>query len=82
MVIKGRDVFLEDLSLDGALLIDAVDEAKVSWDMLIKTMDLKSANRQKACLWQNLTCSLLFFLNGVKLSATSFKPCEHISLHV
>ncbi|XP_040996824.1 UDP-sugar pyrophosphorylase-like [Juglans microcarpa x Juglans regia] len=29
MVIKGRDVFLEDLSLDGALLIDAVDDAKV-----------------------------------------------------
>ncbi|KAG2665873.1 hypothetical protein I3760_15G029200 [Carya illinoinensis] len=29
MVIKGRDVILEDLSLDGALLIDAVDDAKV-----------------------------------------------------
>ena len=30
MVIKGRNVFLEDLSLDGALLIDAVDDAEVS----------------------------------------------------
>jgi len=29
MVIKGRNVFLEDLSLDGALLIDAVDDAEV-----------------------------------------------------
>lgn len=30
MVIRGRNVFLEDLSLDGALLIDAVDDAEVS----------------------------------------------------
>ncbi|KAK7861214.1 udp-sugar pyrophosphorylase 1 [Quercus suber] len=29
MVIKGRNVFLEDLSVDGALLIDAVDDAEV-----------------------------------------------------
>ncbi|KAG2663295.1 hypothetical protein I3760_16G022100 [Carya illinoinensis] len=29
MVIKGRNVFLEDLSLDGALLIDAVEDAEV-----------------------------------------------------
>lgn len=49
MVIKGRDVFLEDLSLDGALLIDAVDDAKVSQDKLIKKMDLKTVNRHTAC---------------------------------
>ncbi|XP_015885782.1 UDP-sugar pyrophosphorylase [Ziziphus jujuba] len=29
MVIKGRNVFVEDLSLDGALLIDAIDHAEV-----------------------------------------------------
>ncbi|XP_065619985.1 UDP-sugar pyrophosphorylase 1-like [Quercus suber] len=29
MVIKGCNVFLEDLSLDGALLIDAIDDAEV-----------------------------------------------------
>lgn len=29
MVIKGRNVFLEDLSLDGALIIDSVDDAEV-----------------------------------------------------
>ncbi|GMH00922.1 hypothetical protein Nepgr_002761 [Nepenthes gracilis] len=29
MVIKGRNVFLEDLSLDGALLVNSVDEAEV-----------------------------------------------------
>lgn len=30
MVIKGRNVVLEDLSLDGALIIDSVDDAEVS----------------------------------------------------
>ncbi|CAK9138492.1 unnamed protein product [Ilex paraguariensis] len=29
MVIKGRNIFLEDLSLDGALVIDAVEETEV-----------------------------------------------------
>lgn len=29
MVIKGRNVFLEDLSLDGALLIDPIEDAEV-----------------------------------------------------
>jgi len=29
MAIKGRNVFLEDLSLDGALLIEAIDDAEV-----------------------------------------------------
>ena len=29
MAIKGRNVFVEDLSLDGALLIDAIDGAEV-----------------------------------------------------
>ncbi|KAB1203134.1 UDP-sugar pyrophosphorylase [Morella rubra] len=29
MVIKGRNVFLEDLSLDGALLINAIEDAEV-----------------------------------------------------
>ncbi|KAF2296678.1 hypothetical protein GH714_001130 [Hevea brasiliensis] len=29
MVIKGRNVFVEDLSLDGALVIESVDEAEV-----------------------------------------------------
>nr|POF21804.1 udp-sugar pyrophosphorylase [Quercus suber] len=35
MVIKGRNVFLEDLSLDGALLIDAVEDAEVSGCVLL-----------------------------------------------
>lgn len=35
MVIKGRNVFLEDLSLDGALLINAIEDAEVSKDKLI-----------------------------------------------
>ena len=39
MVIKGCNVFLEDLSLDGALLIDAVENAEVSQDNLIAKMD-------------------------------------------
>ena len=30
LVIKGRDIFIEDLSLDGALIVDSVDDAKVS----------------------------------------------------
>ncbi|KAI7730494.1 hypothetical protein M8C21_003375 [Ambrosia artemisiifolia] len=29
LVIKGRDIFIEDLSLDGALIVDAVDDAEV-----------------------------------------------------
>ncbi|KAL8193664.1 hypothetical protein R6Q57_026799 [Mikania cordata] len=29
LVIKGRDIFIEDLSLDGALVVDAVDNAEV-----------------------------------------------------
>lgn len=29
LVIKGRKVFLEDLNLDGTLIVDAVDEAEV-----------------------------------------------------
>ncbi|PWA99511.1 UDP-sugar pyrophosphorylase [Artemisia annua] len=29
LVIKGRDIFIEDLSLDGALIVDSVDDAKV-----------------------------------------------------
>ncbi|XP_059455608.1 UDP-sugar pyrophosphorylase [Corylus avellana] len=29
MAIKGRNIFLEDLSLDGALLIEAIDDAEV-----------------------------------------------------
>ena len=39
MVIKGRNVFLEDLSLDGALLIDPIEDAEVSQDKLIAMMD-------------------------------------------
>jgi hypothetical protein len=35
MAIKGRNIFLEDLSLDGALLIDAIEDAEVSQDKLI-----------------------------------------------
>jgi hypothetical protein len=35
MAIKGRNIFLEDLSLDGALLIKAIDDAEVSQDKLI-----------------------------------------------
>lgn len=30
MVINGRDIFVEDLSLDGALLVNSVDEAEVN----------------------------------------------------
>lgn len=44
MVIKGRNVFLVDLSLDGALLIDAVENAEVSQDKLIANIE-KIANR-------------------------------------
>ncbi|KAK2974555.1 hypothetical protein RJ640_009777 [Escallonia rubra] len=29
MVLKGRNIFLEDLSLDGALIIEAIDDAEV-----------------------------------------------------
>lgn len=29
MVIKGRNIFVEDLSLDGAVLVDAIDDAEV-----------------------------------------------------
>ncbi|KAK9061568.1 hypothetical protein SSX86_018750 [Deinandra increscens subsp. villosa] len=29
LVIKGRDIFIEDLSLDGALIVDSVDDAEV-----------------------------------------------------
>lgn len=29
MVIKGRDIFINELSLDGALVVDAIDEAEV-----------------------------------------------------
>lgn len=29
MVIKGRNIFLEDLSLDGALVINSVEHAEV-----------------------------------------------------
>lgn len=29
MAIKGRNVFIKDLSLDGALVIESVDEAEV-----------------------------------------------------
>ena len=39
MVIKGCNVFLEDLSLDGALLIDPIEDAEVSQDKLIAMMD-------------------------------------------
>lgn len=31
MAIKGRNVFVKDLSLDGALVIESVDEAEVCW---------------------------------------------------
>ncbi|GLT55193.1 hypothetical protein SLA2020_283360 [Shorea laevis] len=31
MAIKGRNIFLEDLSLDGALLIDAIEDAEVKY---------------------------------------------------
>ncbi|GKA85778.1 UDP-sugar pyrophosphorylase [Tanacetum coccineum] len=30
LVVKGRDVFIEDLSLDGALIVDSVDDAEVT----------------------------------------------------
>nr|GMD85205.1 UDP-sugar pyrophosphorylase [Ipomoea batatas] len=51
MVIKGRNIILEDLSLDGALVIDAVDNAKVKaggsidnkgW--VIETVDYKDSS--------------------------------------
>jgi UDP-sugar pyrophosphorylase len=29
MAIKGRNIFVKDLSLDGALVIDSIDEAEV-----------------------------------------------------
>ena len=29
MAIKGRNIFVEDLSLDGALVIEAIDDAEV-----------------------------------------------------
>ncbi|CAK9167398.1 unnamed protein product [Ilex paraguariensis] len=38
MVIKGRNIFLEDLSLDGALVIDAVEETE-GW--MIENVDYK-----------------------------------------
>lgn len=30
MVINGSDIFVEDLSLDGALLVNSIDEAEVT----------------------------------------------------
>nr|GEU63393.1 UDP-sugar pyrophosphorylase [Tanacetum cinerariifolium] len=30
LVVKGRDVYIEDLSLDGALIVDSVDDAEVT----------------------------------------------------
>lgn len=30
LVINGRDIFVEDLSLDGTLLVDSTDEAEVT----------------------------------------------------
>ena len=29
LIIKGRDILIEDLSLDGTLVIDSVDDAEV-----------------------------------------------------
>lgn len=36
LAIKGRNIFLEDLSLDGALIIDAIDDAEVKVEGSIK----------------------------------------------
>ena len=35
MALKGRDICLEDLSLDGALIINSVDGAEVCHDKLM-----------------------------------------------
>lgn len=34
MAIKGRNVFIEDLSLDGALIVDSIDDAEVCNEFL------------------------------------------------
>lgn len=72
MAIKGRNIFLEDLSLDGALLIDAIEDAEVSQDKLI------DANCDVA------TFSVFFrffFLDSLKLYALLLLlPCEHKSI--
>lgn len=34
LVLKGRNIYLEDLSLDGALLVDAADKAEVCVEQL------------------------------------------------
>ncbi|KAF5444678.1 hypothetical protein F2P56_033794 [Juglans regia] len=65
MVIKGRNVFLEDLSLDGALLINAVEDAEVSQEKLIANIDLKNANRHSLPMWQNLMCSSFSFSSRI-----------------
>jgi UDP-sugar pyrophosphorylase len=36
MAIKGRNVFIKDLSLDGALIVDSIDDAEVKLGGLIK----------------------------------------------
>nr|XP_027091864.1 UDP-sugar pyrophosphorylase-like [Coffea arabica] len=48
IAIKGRDIFLEDLSLDGALLVDAVDgaEVKVSGSVRNKGWIIEKVNHK------------------------------------
>lgn len=50
LAIKGRDIFLEDLSLDGALLVDAVDgaEVKVSGSVQNKGWIVENVNHKDA----------------------------------
>lgn len=39
MVIKGRNILVEGLSLDGALIIDAIDDAEVNFDQPISIIE-------------------------------------------
>ena len=71
MAIKGRNIFLEDLSLDGALLIEAIDDAEVSQDKLI-CADCDVAEFS--------VFFLFFFLDSLKLYALLLLPCEHKSI--
>jgi UDP-sugar pyrophosphorylase len=36
LAIKGRNIFLEDLSLEGAFILDAIDDAEVGFDLKLQ----------------------------------------------
>lgn len=70
MVIKGCNIFLKDLSLDGTLIVDPVDDAGVVLHLCTYTITLEHSYKLIDIDWCGESCNIFKIPEQFKLSVS------------